>query len=273
MKTALLSFLATTRCSVSWHTPRLHCHSRCRSWRLMAAHTEASSSQSPYHIEEGPTHTKVPELASKHVKFRDAWSSHYAAPRHTVEALSEAKTFVSLFYSKHGSEGSGALKVILDSGCGTGRSSALIAAANPDLPVIGLDRSINRLSKNPLYASSTRESAATDPPPNLLLLRCDVVGFWYLAATTLVAQDQWHISQHTIFYPNPYPKAKQLKYRWHGHAVFPYLLQVPSTMGKRKLRQPKAFHTFAIWGLLYSLTKPSPLFSGPAQCGYYTPEG
>ena len=37
---------------------------------------------------------------------------------------------------------------------------------------------------------------------------------------------RWDVKLHTLLYPNPYPKPKQLGSRWHGHAVFPYLLQV-----------------------------------------------
>jgi tRNA G46 methylase TrmB len=179
---------------------------------------------------------------------------------HTLEALEVARRFVADFHARHQRENGGAsagdapavaLPVILDSGCGTGRSSALLAAAHPHLPVLGLDRSLARIAKNKQYArgtvgggdaakgegadgnddadddefaaASATAVAATPAATNLLLLRCDLVDFWRGAAAD-VAAERWRVPLHTILYPNPYPKAKNLGTRWHGHACWPDLL-------------------------------------------------
>lgn len=98
--------------------------------------------------------------------------------------------------------------LILDSCCGVGQSSRKLAQAFPDHAVIGVDRSADRLS---------RQVGAL--PDNALLVRADLVDFWRLAL-----QAGWRPAYHFLLYPNPYPKKKDLKLRWHGHPVFPDLL-------------------------------------------------
>ena len=36
----------------------------------------------------------------------------------------------------------------------------------------------------------------------------------------------WKVRTHYLLYPNPYPKAKQMKSRWYGHPSFPLILQL-----------------------------------------------
>ncbi len=98
--------------------------------------------------------------------------------------------------------------LILDSGCGVGVSTRLLAAQFPGHAVIGIDRSADRLG---------REHGKL--PDNALLVRADLIDFWRLAY-----QRGWAPEQHYLLYPNPYPKAGHLKMRWHGHAVLPTLL-------------------------------------------------
>lgn len=147
------------------------------------------------------------------------------------------------------------LQVVLDSGCGTGRSTAMLARCYPNLPVIGVDRSAVRLARDasggnykaaPSVMSCDNEeddrealaeigsrsdeiSGVTDskrgkehPPANLLLLRADLVDLWILASRDTA----WEVVEHTILYPNPYPKRSQLRSRWHGHPVFPLILSL-----------------------------------------------
>lgn len=98
--------------------------------------------------------------------------------------------------------------LILDAGCGVGLSTRRLAAAFSDYAVIGVDRSADRLS---------RDHGAL--PDNALLVRADLVDFWRLAQRA-----GWAPVRHYVLYPNPYPKAAQLKMRWHGHPVLPSLL-------------------------------------------------
>lgn len=101
--------------------------------------------------------------------------------------------------------------LILDSGCGTGRSSVWLARQHPDALVIGLDQSEDRLG---------RGLARFAPlPKNVLLLRAEAAGFWRLLAAA-----GWPLQAHWLCYPNPWPKSGHLRRRWHGHPVFPVLL-------------------------------------------------
>ncbi|WP_290525088.1 methyltransferase domain-containing protein [Alcanivorax sp.] len=101
--------------------------------------------------------------------------------------------------------------LMLDSGCGTGRSSVHLAKANPKALVIGVDQSEDRLAR------AQRRFAPL--PENLLLLRSDCAGLW-----RLMVEAGWQLARHQILYPNPWPKSAHLKRRWHGHPVWPSVL-------------------------------------------------
>lgn len=101
-------------------------------------------------------------------------------------------------WQKHG----GAL--ILDSGCGVGASTRNLARQFPEHFVIGVDRSDHRLQ---------RQWGAL--PNNACLIRADLVDFWRLALAA-----GWQPDYHYLLYPNPCPKKKDFKLRWHGHPVF-----------------------------------------------------
>ncbi|KTG17823.1 MULTISPECIES: methyltransferase domain-containing protein [unclassified Guyparkeria] len=97
------------------------------------------------------------------------------------------------------------LPLILDSGCGTGDSSRELARRYPDHLVVGVDRSADRLSRQ-----------RSETPTNCILVRADLLDFWRLAR-----QAGWRLSRHYLLYPNPEPKARHLKRRFHAHPVFP----------------------------------------------------
>ena len=103
--------------------------------------------------------------------------------------------------------------LILDAGCGVGRSTLTLALRNPDHFVVGVDQSADRL----------RRGLARQPglPSNLLLLRADLVDFW-----SLLAADRVTLARHYLLYPNPWPRKQHLMRRWHGHPVFPLLLNL-----------------------------------------------
>ena len=106
--------------------------------------------------------------------------------------------------------------LILDAGCGTGWSTARLAAANPDCAVIGVDRSLVRLRRQPTL------------PPNAHLVRADLADFWRLAHAA-----GWRLARHYLLHPNPWPKAAQLKRRWHAHPVWPDLLALGGALELR----------------------------------------
>ena len=97
------------------------------------------------------------------------------------------------------------LPLILDSGCGVGDSTRALARRHPGHLVIGVDRSADRLA---------RQRRVT--PTNCTLVRADLLDFWRLAR-----EAGWQLSRHYLLYPNPEPKARHLKRRFHGHPVFP----------------------------------------------------
>lgn len=102
--------------------------------------------------------------------------------------------------------------LILDSCCGVGESSIALARAFPDHYVIGVDQSELRLSRNP---------AGADLPANLDLVRADLVDYWRLLLDAGI-----RLERHYLLYPNPWPKIGHLARRWHGHPVFPALLEL-----------------------------------------------
>lgn len=95
--------------------------------------------------------------------------------------------------------------LILDSGCGTGDSSRELARQHPDHLVVGVDRSADRLARH-----------RDDTPANCILVRADLIDFWRLADAA-----GWRPAHHYLLYPNPEPKARHLKRRFHAHPVFP----------------------------------------------------
>ena len=107
--------------------------------------------------------------------------------------------------------------LVLDSFCGTGQSTALLAQLHPQHLVVGVDQSCHRLQK---HQPAARE--------NYLLLRATAEDIWQL-----LLRDQLSLDHHYLFYPNPWPKSKYLQRRVHGHASFPWLLQLGGSVELR----------------------------------------
>ncbi len=103
--------------------------------------------------------------------------------------------------------------VILDSCCGVGESTAVLAERYPDALVIGVDKSAHRLEKHSSYERSGRGQ-------RYYVVRADLMDFW-----RLVEQADWPVQHHFLLYPNPWPKAAHVSRRWHGSPVWPYLLK------------------------------------------------
>ncbi|RLQ23574.1 SAM-dependent methyltransferase [Seongchinamella sediminis] len=98
--------------------------------------------------------------------------------------------------------------LVIDSFCGTGMSTCLLAEKHPEHLVVGIDQSAHRLHKH-------RPSSAG----NYLLLQAQAEDIW-----TLLLADGHRAEYHYLLYPNPWPKAKHLQRRIHGHGSFPLLL-------------------------------------------------
>ena len=107
--------------------------------------------------------------------------------------------------------------LVLDSFCGTGHSTAALAARHPGHLVVGIDKSAQRLAKHPHSNSD-----------NYLLLQADCEDIWKLLVRAGLRADY-----HYMLYPNPWPKSGHLQRRIHGHASFPLLLQLGGTLELR----------------------------------------
>lgn len=158
--------------------------------------TAATSSPAVVTNQAG-THEALLQVVDKHA------CSHYSRP---VSAHQQA-CFDALDQrvADHGGP------VILDSGCGIGESTRVLASRYPDHLVIGIDKSAVRIDHAASHAS----------PTSALITRGDCIDIWRLAANA-----DWPVTQHYLLYPNPWPKAKHLKRRWHGHPVLPALIKL-----------------------------------------------
>ena len=107
--------------------------------------------------------------------------------------------------------------LILDSFCGTGMSTAIIAGAHPDALVVGIDQSGHRLAKH--QASDAR---------NYVLLRAEAEPLWLCLEDAGIT-----LHSHWLLYPNPWPKASQFKRRVHGHGAFPVLSRLGGALELR----------------------------------------
>jgi tRNA G46 methylase TrmB len=143
-------------------------------------------------------HEKLEEIVEKHLShpFQKPYQPH------TQEAFDEINSIVQAFDGP----------VILDSCCGVGQSTRLLAKRNPDALVIGVDKSAHRINRN------VEETYDGD---NYHLIRADLNDFY-----RLVKAANWPITKHYILYPNPWPKSKHIQRRWHGSAVFPVLISL-----------------------------------------------
>lgn len=172
-------------------------------------------------------HEKLDIIVAKHLNTRD---------RTPIPAfVQEGFEHIAKKLSQTG------LPLWLDSFCGTGVSTRRLAEQNPNYCVVGVDQSQQRLS--------------AEPPPelsNCLLVRSDCEALW-----RLMAINNLHAEQHTLFYPNPWPKASQLKRRVHGHASFKALLEISANLELRtnwKIYACEFTHALAIAGRSTELT-------------------
>jgi len=143
-------------------------------------------------------HKNLALIVKKHFSYL------YKKPiaKHTQEAFDAVKEKVDMYLKS-------AAPLIFDSCCGTAMSTQIIAKNNPHALVLGIDRSAVRLAKE----------SNLKTPNNVILIQAECADFWRLAVDA-----GWKLQKHIILYPNPYPKSKHLKRRWHAHPAFPYLL-------------------------------------------------
>ncbi|RZG14391.1 SAM-dependent methyltransferase [Pseudoalteromonas sp. CO342X] len=152
-------------------------------------------------------HEKLDEIVNKHL------TAEFKKPiaAHTQSAFDEVNARVQAFNGP----------IILDSCCGVGESTANLAKRHPDALVIGIDKSAHRLDKHDVEYKQTEQG-------QYILVQADLNDFWRLAL-----EADWQPTHHYLLYPNPWPKAKHIQRRWHGSAVFPFIVKLG---GKLELR-------------------------------------
>ena len=177
----------------------------------------------------------------KHAATIDKFLAHKPTAAHTVAAyeavMDQIRRSSGLSHPIEGDDRGRLDGLVLDSGCGTGRSSLLLGQKiHPDAIVIGVDRSLVRLAQNnnnqqqPQVPSKTGNVSTQNQllvqhiSPNVWLVRAELVDFWRL----LFHDPLVSVQHHYMLYPNPYPKRSRLSSRWYGHASFPLFLQVAS---------------------------------------------
>lgn len=153
-------------------------------------------------------HEKLDEVVQKHLThpFQKPFQAH------TQKAFDEVNALVQEFLVEK-PDG----KVILDSCCGVGQSSRLLAKLNPEALIIGVDKSADRIERK-VEGFDLKDGFQAD---NYRLVRADLNDFY-----RLVQAAKWPVFKHYILYPNPWPKSKHLQRRWHGSAVFPTLISL-----------------------------------------------
>ncbi|MBK8284345.1 MAG: SAM-dependent methyltransferase [Ahniella sp.] len=110
--------------------------------------------------------------------------------------------------------------LVLDSGCGTGASTRLLAERHPDSLVLGIDQSLSRLG------SEAEEGVQIAEQAWLLRARAETV--W-----SCLQMRNRRVANHYLLYPNPWPKPEHLRRRWHCHPAWPLLLGISETIEVR----------------------------------------
>ncbi len=173
-------------------------------------------------------HDRLSELVTRYQRT----TNHRPVADHTLRAFERVQRW--LVHCEH--------DLLLDAGCGTGQSTALLAQRYPQAQVVGLDRSAARLRKHqPIDV------------PNYLLVQADIHDFLRLAR-----QNDWHVARAYLLYPNPYPKASQVQRRWHASPVMPDLMQISHHVEVRsnwRLYCEEFAHACSLYGWQWQLSQ------------------
>lgn len=154
------------------------------------------------------TSKQIAPIDSLEKRVKRFLTSPYLRPiaAHTEKAFKEVDKKVSSFGGS----------IVLDSGCGTGRSSFVLAEKFPGSLIVGIDKSAARLEK------------AEPPRKNVIFVRAELLDFWRLAL-----EAKWNVQFHALYYPNPWPKLSLAPRRFHLHPIFPTLLSLSPWMELR----------------------------------------
>lgn len=157
-----------------------------------------------------------------HVRLKDVVSRHLLNAWQKPIAAHTERTFNA--WRNHWEQTHSAVvcNIVLDSGCGTGESTARLGLRNPNQIVVGVDQSAARLQARQLSAAGF---ASRD---NVSWLRVEAADFWRLLHANNI-----RVAQHYLLYPNPWPKAEHLMRRWQGHPAFGTLMAISDSIELR----------------------------------------
>jgi tRNA (guanine-N7-)-methyltransferase len=173
-----------------------------------------------YDIDTPPDEQRSAQVALHHVNFLSRWQKARPIADHTLRAFHH----VAEWRHKRSNR-----PLIFDSGCGTGRSSQMLATLFPSHDIVGIDRNDALLKRSTVYQPAGSSKAMDhEAPSNVFLIRADLVDFWRLAYA-----DGWKLDYHFLLYPNPYPKPSDIKSRIYGHPVFPIMIALGGTVEVR----------------------------------------
>ncbi len=118
-----------------------------------------------YWIDECPPHNRTREIAARSVRNLPAFLQHKRVALYNDEAFAEARGAYAAYCARQCRQ-VGEVPLLLDSCCGTGRSTWNLAALRPDAFVIGVDKSLVRLTRNAAFRQQARPDADGDADPD-----------------------------------------------------------------------------------------------------------
>ena len=267
-----ICFIVQPRMSFRCEKTRLALHSKPAQVARSLARSLASNENSDggaqlqrhpiYWIDECAPHNRTRETAASSALNLPKFLANKGVAPYNAEAFEEARAAYTRFcFSRNLTVLD--VPLLLDSCCGTGRSTWNLAKLRPDAFIIGVDKSLTRLARNAAfrermslsdadfekkvaqddddetqtggastdtsrYTTSYTQQRHAHQRENMILVRANCVDFW-----RLLWESDLTIESHTILYPNPYPKAKQHTLRWHGSPAFPILLYMGASIEVR----------------------------------------
>jgi len=125
----------------------------------------------------------------------------------SLKTFKEILTWVDRFDGK---------EIVLDLGCGTGESSFNLAKIYPNRLVIGIDKSFSRIER--------KNNFKKDLPSNVMIVRGELLDLCFLFYKATI-QQRLIVYKQYLFYPNPWPKKKLIKRRFHANPVFAFMMK------------------------------------------------